>query len=401
MDIIELLRREPAPIVVYGVNLRLTEVTLLALRENGFTPVCLTDGRRELAGTVVDGLPVLTPEDVFEKYHNAHVFICPSNAILSVRKYLLQNGMNRLYDVIELIKSIDFENPGLLRTVPAETVRTALAAQRSMLTGGTGEVGINQATLIVTERCTLNCAACSNCMPYFSNPADYPVDQLVHAAERISQAVDFIGNLSISGGESFLYKELGSLIAELDDIDNITSIQVFTNGTLIPADDLIAQMARIKKLVVVGSNYGEHSWRIKELAAKLRANNIVYEERNFTGEWRDLGRFSKRGLNKAALKDIYLGCYGHTCNPILGNRLYRCCRSAFGTKLGFIPDYPSDYVVIDNSGTSILELREQIGSLLFRRNYLHGCDHCDGISVNNPPVEEALQQPRGTIPHIQ
>lgn len=392
--IIALLRREPSPIVVYGVNLRLTEAVLLALRWHGFTPVCLTDGRRELAGGMIDGVPVLTPEEVFARYRDAHVFICPSNAILGVREYLAQNGMTRLHDAIELVNSLDYAAPGLLKTVPPETVRTALAAQKSMLTEGTGEFAINQATLIVTERCTLNCVACSNCMPFFTRPADYSLEQLVHASQRLAGAVDFIGNLSVSGGESFLYKDLGKLLSRLDAIENITSLQVFTNGTLVPSEELVRLMREIRKLVVIGSNYGKHSRRIGELADVLRANGIAYEERHFSGEWRDLGDFSERGLGTDGLRELYLSCYGHTCNPILDGHLYRCCRSAFGTKLGFIPKYPGDFVDLVEPEMPLHKLRSKLYDLLFDTTYLRGCDHCDGISVNNPPIEEAIQQLR-------
>lgn len=391
------LSHDSGPIVVYGAHLRLTDLVLTALKRNGLRPVCITDGRRELAGGTVDGIPILTPEDMMARYHDARVLICPSNEFLSVWDFLWENGMSRLYDVLDLTSDMDLEEEGFSSRAAA-TMRIALETQRRMVESRRGGVAITQANFIVTEFCNLNCRYCCNLMPYITDKQHYPVDGILGAARRLESAVDSLVNVVLVGGEPFLYPDAHVLIREFDAMPKVERVSMFSNGGILPRAECLQALREAKKSHVIVSDYGPLSAKTRELGNLFDANEISHDIRHFTGDWRDMGGFAKRGRPAAAQRAVFRGCWTKNCSAILDGRLYRCPRAAFGARIGKVANPAADFIDLRDETQSIETLRKRIDKLVFGRDFIAACDFCDGMDVTKPPIDPAVQQPRGVMP---
>lgn len=132
--------------------------------------------------------------------------------------------------------------------------------------------------MAVTTRCSLKCKDCSSLIQYYSNPKDFSYDAIILWINGFVKCVDYIEMFRILGGEPLLHKELVAILNYLDNEPKIRSIQLVTNGTLLPNSDLITVLKR-KKLSVYISNYGEVSRKIAPLIELLQTNSIKYHMR--------------------------------------------------------------------------------------------------------------------------
>lgn len=396
-SIFDTLRRDGAPIVVYGAYLRLTDLVRLALRRNGFQPACLTDGRRELAGGNIDGMPILTPEDMLEKYRDAHIFICPSNEFWSVWDFLWENGATRLHNVEELTADIALDDPELSFRAKA-TLQLALETQKRMVDNRRGGVYLTQADFILTERCNLNCRHCCNLMPYIKDKKDYPAKEILVSARRLADASDRIINAVLVGGEPFLYRDLPLVANGLAAMDKVDRVSIYTNGAAMPSAESVSAMRNTDKVHVIVSDYGPLSTKVSALTALLAENGISHDIRRFTGDWRDMGGFAKRGRMAEDMRQVFRGCSTKNCTAIMGGVIRRCPRAAFGARLGFVPDPTGDKVNLLDETMKVDQLRENLRKLLFQRDTILACDYCDGQNVDSPPINPAEQQPWGVAP---
>lgn len=387
--IIKEIRDSGAETVVYGANCQLTELTLHALERFGIKPACLADGRLEYDGREMHGLPVISPDKLVADHPGAHVFICLTREFWTVRDMLWERGKGNLHDVAALLAEVPISDPMFGKT--ASFLVTARDTHARLVETRTGGVSLPFANFIVTERCSLNCRACNNSMPLIKHKLDYAADDLLLYARRITDALDVLVSGTIIGGEPFLYTELPRIIRGLSAFDKITKVEVVTNGTLIPREDIVEAMRGTPKVHVTISKYPTVKQRIPELTALLEDNGIPCDLGNYT-EWKDMGDMSNRGRNLTQMVEVFRNCTLKNCPSILGGKLYHCSRAAFGARLGFVPTAADEVVPLDDPTLSGEDIRERVRKVFFNRKTLAACNFCDGGDVASPAIIAALQQ---------
>ena len=81
------------------------------------------------------------------------------------------------------------------------------------------------------------------------------------------EIVDSIKTLDVSGGETFLYCDLIPFLNELKKYSRIFSINLVTNGTIVP-DDAVFEAMKNSNIVLKISDYGE----VSKIYLNLRKN---------------------------------------------------------------------------------------------------------------------------------
>lgn len=386
--ILDNARKNNSPLVVYGANCQLTEITLFALKAHGMEPDYLADGRLEYDGTKRRGLEVLSPDRLAFAYPDATVFICLTREFWTVRDMLWEKGMTGLYDATALLDTVTIEKPMFGQS--AAFLRTARETHAQLVATRRGQVSLPFVNLILTERCTLNCRACNNMMPLVRDKRDYDNATLLAQARKLVDALDSAVSVHLIGGEPFLYKNLPALIRELTAFDKISQVEIVTNGTLLPKEAVLDAMAASPKAHITISEYPGIKQKTTELANLFDSREIPCDIGSFT-EWRDLGEVAARGRAPAGIRNTFRDCAFKNCPTLLGGKLYRCSWSAFGTRLGLIPVAPAEYLDLDDSRLSATETRGQVKRLFIDAKALSACNFCNGGNVASPSITAAEQ----------
>lgn len=375
------------PVILYGVDLQLSEVALCALRTLGIEPVACTDGRTPLVGSQWHGLPIQAPEAVPMRFNQPHVVICPSLEFWTVHDRLWNMGLENLVSAADVIAAVGVDRLELKKS--ASTVRAAMQVQERHQASRQGGVFLPMVNLILTERCTLNCRYCSTLTPYITTKRDYAVADMVNWIERLSAAVDDVISFHLIGGEVFLHQDVGAVIEAAAGMDNFRRVSIVTNATLLPTPAALAAMRATPKAHVFISNYGALSRKLVALKTLLKENGIPVDEQP-QDDWRDMGGLERRGRDRDANRIVFRDCIGKNCGTLLAGKLHRCTRSAFASRTGHVMEFPDDSIDLTTDGQSAA-VREKIRSLFFQQDYLAVCDYCDGARIDTPKIRAAEQ----------
>lgn len=108
---------------------------------------------------------------------------------------------------------------------------------------------------LLSNVCTLNCKNCCESVPYMPKELKHfvPGRQVIQDIVKMSSACKFLILLEFIGGEPFLHPELTHILQEVLTIKNIGMVHVFTNGTVVPGDELCKTLSD-KRITVYLSN---------------------------------------------------------------------------------------------------------------------------------------------------
>ena len=98
--------------------------------------------------------------------------------------------------------------------------------------------------LSMTEYCNLRCKNCNMLMPYFKHPKHRDLEQLKEDIDTYFNWVDQVQVFNLLGGEPFLYPHVLELTKYLCENyrNRIDQVVFFSNGTLIPSEELLKLM---------------------------------------------------------------------------------------------------------------------------------------------------------------
>jgi molybdenum cofactor biosynthesis enzyme MoaA len=148
-------------------------------------------------------------------------------------------------------------------------------------------------------------------------PRHYPCETKIKSVSRFidSMTDKKIGIVSIGGGEPFLHPQLPKFIESFSAYsDRISLLEIVTNGTVIPRQELLDAL-RSQKVNVLLDNYGpELSVRLNEVRALFDENKVEYRLRNYTKDnphlngWVDISDFSTKNRNDTEIESIFAQC---------------------------------------------------------------------------------------------
>jgi len=246
------------------------------------------------------------------------------------------------------------------------------------------ELVVPSAGVLVSNKCTLTCVGCNHLRDHYvaSDNMDISAEQILSDLNKLVAAVDMVNKLVLVGGESLLHPEIEAILEGVMALPKVGVIHVITNGTVIPKSKRVFELLASPRVIVEISGYGSHipvkfQRNVEKFIGKLRELGI-HHRYSQTLQWFDFGGFEDRGYSQAELERVYDTCC-FVSNDIFNGRMFKCSRSAYGTLIGKIPDYPEDYVDIRANSTA--EVRRQVAAFL-EKKWVKVCNHCNGASTH-------------------
>lgn len=379
------------PLVIFGASI-LGEVALKALAISGLHPVCFGDNDREKQKKLFHGYPVYGMDELQSKYPAAIIVIAAGRYYDKIYDQISRGGYRQIYSEADIINQTNFT------AVPYNQIkgilwRLAQLGHLSKIQNIPQEaLHLERLNIVVTKRCTLNCRHCSSLMPFYNNPHDCDTELLLESIERILACIDFIYHVEVLGGETFMNRDLPLIIKKLTQSKNILQIDIITNGTIVPRQDLLDYLKHDNICVVV-NDYGPLSNKKNLLLDALNKAGIKNRQ-NKHWAWSDLGTFEPRHRCEAGLTSLFQKCNFNKCSELLDGMLYRCPRSSHGTNTGLIPKYTADFFNVMDLSVKTDILKKCLRAFFHNIQFIHACDHCNGNtddSLNLIPAEQLTQ----------
>ncbi|HHU75067.1 MAG TPA: 4Fe-4S cluster-binding domain-containing protein [Clostridiales bacterium] len=239
------------------------------------------------------------------------------------------------------------------------------------------------ARLVITlgSKCSLRCKECNNLIPNFVPQRDYDYEKILSSIERLVSLASSVLKCELIGGEPFLTDNLYKILPYLINQSKIHSIEITTNGTIIPRRSYISLLQNPKVRIRI-SDYGTIVNQV-EFISFCKKNHMNYTVLEL-GKWISPGGVNKRNKNIKDLKREYGKCSsGYLCKTLHENKLFSCSRSASLYELGYMIE--KEYVSIDED-TTIDMLKS-----FFTQGYSFACDYCDLQVKNRKYVDPAIQ----------
>lgn len=396
-------------VMVYGAG-KIGRRVLQALAWFGVSVECFWDIRADIIGSALDGTPVRKPDfDAVPEADRSTVVVIVTvfaeNIAERIKEDLGRAGypkviaerafINRLLhgECAARLRSGRFEfDLGTCHICPVVSdirhrcdifdsyVQTHFA--HGLPVDGGLDLVVPSAGVLVSNKCTLTCIGCNHLRDHYvpSNNVDIPPERIFADLNKLLSAVDMVNKLVIVGGESMLHPDIRVILEGILGLPKVGVVQVITNGTVIPKDEAVFDLLASPRVIVEISGYGSHipvkfQRRVDQFLTHLATRGVRHRYVQ-TLQWFDFGGFEHRGYLDADLKRVFDTCC-FVSNDIFDGRMYKCSRSAYGTLIGKIPDYPDDYVDIRN--LAIPDLRARMKQFL-AMDRASVCQHCNGAS---------------------
>lgn len=267
---------------------------------------------------------------------------------------------------------------------------------------------MERVSLETTKACNFNCKLCAADAPYRRAEHDFSLQEQEAVLEKYFSVVSYVKKFTLTGGEPLLYSELSGLILYIAKyLSQIGMVEIITNGSICPSDDLIAACKSLgKQLIFLVDDYGPNlSLQINEIRSRLGQAEIAYIIRNnkpedsHCGGWVDYGdprqqiNFSSRDMETVFSKCAIAQKLKFNFNVYYGI-MYPCEQVRRCVQFGSTPNYQNECVDLLDDTTTIAELREKIQNI-YRLKSLSACAFCKGMcddSERFPPAEQLTEK---------
>lgn len=255
----------------------------------------------------------------------------------------------------------------------------------------------------ISLNCNLRCKLCGAYAPYYSNNKFPDIVIIKERLHNFFKLVDYVEWLSISGGEPLLYHKLPQVLSELQHYFNkIGKLEIVTNGTIVPSNDLLNTVVSFKKVnfYFFVDNYGKKiSTKIDEISAKLKEFQIPFKVRDYYSENKHCGGWVDYSLLKEIIHtpsetaELFSRCAfpqkQHFCFSVVEDYLVACSPVYHRIKLGHKVD-DGDYINLKDFSLSIEEQRKKIRNI-YNTSFLETCAYCNGLCDDSERFTPAEQ----------
>lgn len=243
---------------------------------------------------------------------------------------------------------------------------------------------------ILGQACTLKCENCCEMVPYLKEHKFVNKDIVISECKRILKATKFLQYIELVGGEPFLHPEIKEILVQLLAIQNAGYIKVFTNGTVIPDDDL-CEILKNDRVVVVLSNYMDV---VKgKLLNNINTTREIFEHKkidyifSYSKTWLDFKSFEEIEKDEEVLRRDFKDCHIANCNRLYKGVLYRCPHQYAGIQLEQLKLKQEECVNINEC--ELNELGKKLDSFT-KLEYIDACMHC-AMPYNAKEIPAAKQ----------
>jgi len=244
--------------------------------------------------------------------------------------------------------------------------------------------------VVVTEKCSLRCANCSNLMQYYSNPQNIDINEIRNNLDKLLTIVDCIYELRFLGGEPFMNPDFHILINWYVKNEKIKKIVIYTNGTIFPSETIREKFKNPKILLRI-SNYGKLSGNIREWSQWCENNKVDYDILEVK-KWHDVGKLEKHNYSLEEIEYIYKTCECKDVPTLIRNKLYNCPYAANAINLNALYDEEAQMDSLEINGDQ--DAKDKIKEFLFERKFLMACDYCAGRNFSRASVPAYIQAER-------
>ena len=224
---------------------------------------------------------------------------------------------------------------------------------------------------INTLFCNLNCKECSNGIQFRKSRRKITAEEQTSYLEKITEKMA-ITQCNFQGGEVFTDVDFGMFMLEHARNPRLAILTVATNGTIMPNDHQFDIIKGIGAMIRI-SDYGELSKARDKIIEKCNQMSIPCFIFPMAEKWRKFGDYKKRERSETELHKICKECcFGTHDLMFLGDRLYCCLRTLFGSVFGETEEVKKNTLYL-NSDFSMNELEAIVNG----DNLWMMCDYCD------------------------
>lgn len=372
------------PIILFGAS-RGAQYTLRVLRHLNINVACIVESEHLSSNNLyaakkVDsilGTAVLSLAEGYKKFPDAQVLITTmdSKSLLTIQSMLKKIGWSNLLWLIP-----DTINCYLSLFTDRKIDQDKFQSTKLQLFNHTSRYSTSSIspsiTILVTEKCNLNCDHCAAFVPQNLNPHTFSAESIFQSVKNYCEAFDFVYRVCIMGGEPFLHKEIISIIDLISTIPNLLFIDFATNGTVVPNSRTLDAVRRAGSCIEV-SDYSVASRKMEQLFTDCAELGILYFHQKYSF-WGNLGEITDYQRSDAELHTYFMECIqgpGIT-NHIIDGVLYRCLTSGMARRLAMYPENKNDYLNLLDKNIKSLELHNEIKKFTFRTKPLEACRYC-------------------------
>lgn len=370
-------------VMIYGATVG-GKVIYQCLEKEGINVKCFVD--RKMAGTKFCGVTVEHPKVL--KQEKGILLIAVTRAFKSVCQYLEEIKFNRAFSCVNLIEG---KNESDFKYEENEQVSiTDFIVKYPLYVNEVNKNALVLPTLevFITERCTLRCRDCSHLIKLYSCPKDYDINVTIECLQNCLEAVDYIKEVIILGGEPLLHKELSRLLEWCSQTKKIGDVTIISNGTVIPNIELLEVIKKTKSRLRL-SDYGKWSNKINEVKKLCKEWGITcFVLREL---WTDMGPIGKHEYGMEEMKSIFTDCPFAFDFLLLNGKLCRCAHVAHLNNLSVIDSSDHDSIDFTKFPENIAQKRDELWRYM-NIDYLEGCRYCNGIKNSIQGIEPAIQE---------
>lgn len=176
-----------------------------------------------------------------------------------------------------------------------------------------------QVEMHIMDSCNLNCRGCAHFSPIFPNDVpDFP--SRISDVEIFAQKFGCIFRFAILGGEPFLNKDIGRYAEKIRDILPNSTIEIITNGILIPyVPEKTFETIRENNVCISISEYEPTHRIIDSIKSRLEKFGILYEIRSYSKKQKFNIPLSLTKNSKYEKR-----CISNGCVTIWNGKMARC-----------------------------------------------------------------------------
>ncbi|MDF2890850.1 MAG: radical domain protein [Clostridia bacterium] len=373
------LRNSTASIILWGAGI-LGQMALKVLRHLGREPICYCDINKELHGTDMHGFPVLSVEEAISKYPTAIFILCVGvmgnsygreEEAAKQARILNHTGTIVSADVIHYIYNVKVLKRGISSANYAQTIYNLRHSDNVL----------QRLSIVITDRCTLNCRDCGMLIPYKKPGKDADVEMILSAVEKMFSMVEGIRWVQIFGGEPFLHPRLLELTRKVVEIDKALSVVLITNATLPPIQEQYNELASYISYFTY-SDYGPSlSKYCNEVDNACKSSGMVYSKSNYNQDglsWVTYGPVSNKNYTDDEKKVVFNNCMQAECNyRISPDGIFYFCERQLHPAIRPIGNTENEIIHLEDPEMDGAVLQAK-WEYIRRLPYLKACDYCGG-----------------------
>lgn len=392
-------------ILIYGAG-RVARVVMEKLLSYNMDISCLTVTKRDKNPFYVLEKPVICLNQLINVNKKEVIVIVATleKVQADIIRHLQENGFERIYTmrdalyeewIRELADHIDSEKTRLQRYVdPYLKILSEVCdeygideesaqkfAEKAYAHVMNNELNIARLVTVLGTKCSLRCRDCNNLMPYYKPQEDFDKEEILTSLNNITQKAQSILVCELIGGEPFLSKNLDGVLEYVIQNETIKSVEITTNGTIMPSEEQIP-LLKSPKVSVRISDYGELVDK-RRIVTFFDEHQIRYKVLD-TGKWISVGGVESRQRTETELKRQYKACSsGYYCKTLYKGKIFACARAAGLYDLGFMKEkeYVEAFETFDE---------KKMKEFLFR-DFSVACDYCDNGLSNSVYIAPAVQ----------